>query len=93
LNDPGSAEAAEIVGALKRDSGSTEGRCATMPEKDRRVLDVFTLGADSGFLSTALIAVRTRMSVETVREILERLRAQGLVRLHGSDPDAWALME
>ena len=64
-----------------------------MPERERRVLDVFALGAGSGFLSTALIAVRTRMSIQAVREILERFRAQGLVRLHGSDPDAWVLIE
>jgi DNA-binding IclR family transcriptional regulator len=63
-----------------------------MPETERRVLDVFLPGAGSGFLSTALIAVRTRMSIETVEEVLERLRSQGLVRLHESDPDAWMLV-
>jgi hypothetical protein len=62
-----------------------------MPERER-VLDVFMPDAGSGFLSTALIAVRTRMSIETVRETLERLRSQGFVRLHESDPDVWALV-
>ena len=62
-----------------------------MPARDRRVLEVFTPGASSEFLSTALIAVRTRLSIQTVRNILERLRA-GLVRLHGSDPDVWVLV-
>jgi len=76
-------------------SGESDGarRCVMMPEKDRRVLEVFTPGAGSEFLSTALIAVRTRLSIETVREILERLHAQGLVRLHGSDPDGWVVVE
>ena len=64
-----------------------------MPERDRRVLNVFTPVAGSGFLSTALIAVRTRLPIETVREVLERFRAQGLVRLHGSDQDVWIVVE
>jgi DNA-binding Lrp family transcriptional regulator len=64
-----------------------------MPEIDRRVLAVLTPGARSEFLSTALIAVRTRLSIATVRDILERLRVQGLVRLHGSDPDVWVWVE
>jgi DNA-binding GntR family transcriptional regulator len=39
------------------------------------------------------MAVRTRMSIEAVREILERLSTQGLVRLQGSDPDVWVMVE
>jgi DNA-binding IclR family transcriptional regulator len=64
-----------------------------MPESERRVLEVFTPGAHSAFLSTALIAVRTRLSIATVRDILERLSVQGLVRLQGSDPDVWVWVE
>jgi DNA-binding IclR family transcriptional regulator len=64
-----------------------------MPAIDRRVLEVCTPGAGPGLMSAALIAVRTRLSIATVLEILERLRAQGLVRLQGSDPYVWVLVE
>jgi DNA-binding IclR family transcriptional regulator len=64
-----------------------------MPATDRRVLEVLTPGAGPECLSTALIAVRTRLSIETVRDILERLRAQGFVQRQRSDPDGWVVVE
>jgi hypothetical protein len=79
--------------AHRSGEGDGERQDVMLSAIDRRVLEVCTPGAGPEFLSTALIAVRTRLSIATVREILERFRAQGLVRLCGSDPDVWMLVE
>ena len=79
--------------ALRSGEGDRKRRDVMMPERERRVFEVFRPVAGAGFLSTALIAVRTRLPIDTVREILERLRAQGLVRLHELDPDLWMVGE